>query len=140
MEQEKIENLLKELSGRTSEPVRETLASQIKNQIPDNPAAHKSGLHNVRIIIDLRVNKLTAAAAIIFTLLLCIVFFSGQNSTIDGFFQDVKGLAQYLFQADKNNRLADLVKTAGKDESSEMQVKEIVYYAILTVLRVLILC
>ena len=55
MEQEKIENLLRELAEKTHEEVRPELATKIKGAIPHNLGEHKGGFHNVRIIIDLRV-------------------------------------------------------------------------------------
>jgi hypothetical protein len=128
MEQDKLENLLNKLSEKTREDARPGLATQIKGAIPNNLGEHKSGLNNVRIIIDLRINKLTAAAAIIFTFFLCIVFLNAQNGEGNGVIQDIRGITQYLFQTNKDTQLAEFAKVAGEGRLTEMQIKEIVYY------------
>lgn len=102
MEQEKIENLLNELSEKTREAVRPELASQIKNRIPNNLAEYKSGFHNIRIIIDLRVTKLTAAAAIIITLILCLAFLGGK---------DPQGRASFRIQKTLSSIFSNRIRT-----------------------------
>jgi len=129
MEQERLGNLLRKLGEHTNEPAGNYLANRIKNQIPENPALHKSSLHNVRIIIDLRVNKLTAAAAIIFTLAICLAIFGSRSTTGNDFIQNIRGIVLYFFQADnKDAQLAEIVKKAGRNDSASLQIKEIVYY------------
>ena len=96
MEQERIEQLLNELAQRTAEPVRPGLADEIKARIPDKPARHKSGLDTIRIIIDLRVTKLAAAAAIIITLLLCVTLLGGKDPAGSSFLQNTKDTCPVL--------------------------------------------
>lgn len=124
MEQEKIENLLRGLAEKTHEDVRPGLATQIKGAIPNNLAEHKGGFHNVRIIIDLRVTKLTAAAAIIITLILCLAFLGGRQPKGEGFLQNTRDLVLYLFQEHKDSRTAGLVRAFGPDEKP----REVFYY------------
>ncbi len=77
MKDEKIENLLAKLADATNEPVRSGLAEDIKRQMPHNFAQHKKGLETINIIIDFRINKLAAAAAIFITLILCFSLLGG---------------------------------------------------------------
>jgi hypothetical protein len=111
MEKEKLENLLNELSERTCEPVRRGLAEDIKSGIPDELSRHKGGLETLRIIIDLRVNRLAAAAVIIAVMLLGITFWPDGASSSEGLYQDGKLLVTYLLKGEmaaSRNMLADL--------------------------------
>jgi len=125
MEQKKLESLLNELSQRTSEPVRPELAAEIKSRIPDIPAGHKSGFNTFRIIIDLRVGRLAAAAAILITLFLCIALFGGKDPSGASFFQNVGDLVRYIVVgADKGNQLASFAN----DRFFPEEGIEVVYY------------
>ena len=96
MENEKLENLLRELSKQTKEHVRPVLADDIKRQIPHAFGHHRGGLNTIRIIIDLRVNRLAAAAVIILTMVLCINVFGDKQSPIRMFYEDTKIVASFL--------------------------------------------
>jgi hypothetical protein len=124
MEQERIEQLLNEIAQRTAEPVRPGLADEIKARIPDKPARHKSGLDTIRIIIDLRVTKLAAAAAIIITLLLCVTLLGGKDPAGSSFLQNTKDLVRYFLMNDTGSQLASFAKAAKNDELD----REVVYY------------
>ena len=95
MKEEKLGKLLNELSESTAEPVRPGLAEDIKRQIPHRLMAHKGRMNTIKIMIDLRIGKLTAAAAIIITMFLLANFFSGRDSTGDGVYRDSKLLIRY---------------------------------------------
>jgi hypothetical protein len=106
MKEEKIEKLLDELADATAEPVSPHLAETIKHQIPQQLLPHRGGLDTVNIIIDLRISKLAAAAAIIITMILFANFFGGQGQEGDGIYRSGKLLLQYCFGdiwADKSN-------------------------------------
>jgi len=94
MKRENIEQLLNKLAQRTDEPVRASLAEQLKEQIPAGLPSHRGRLGTINIIIDLRINKLAAAAAIILTMILFAGFLSGPDSS--GLYQDGKIVAEYL--------------------------------------------
>ena len=79
MKEEKLEKLLNELADATAERAPTYLAEDVKHQIPRQLSPHKGGLDTISIIIDLRINKLTAAAAIILVMILFVKFFGGQN-------------------------------------------------------------
>jgi hypothetical protein len=88
MEKEELGKLLNELAERTAESVRPDLAAEIKQHIPDRLTSHRKGLDTINIVIDLRIGKLAAAAAVIITLILL--------ANLQGIYQDGKFLARYL--------------------------------------------
>ncbi len=127
MEKDKLENSLNELSDRTREPVRPGLAGDIKSEIPHDLSGHRGGLDTIRIMIDLRVNKLVAAAVIIATILLGITFWPDGVSNSDSLYQDGKLLVKYLLKgemATSKSMLADLPASSGFFRDG----REVVYY------------
>jgi hypothetical protein len=125
--EEKLGKLLNELADATAEPVRPHLAEDIKHQIPQQLSPHRGGLDTVSIIIDLRISKLAAAAAIIVTMILCANFFGGRSQGSDGIYQNGKLLIKYCLggiSADRSNMLA--VKS--RYEHLAQMGKDIVYY------------
>jgi hypothetical protein len=96
MNEDKMEKLLGELGKQIAEPVRTDLVEDIKNRIPHNLIPHKGGLDTINIIIHLKINKLTAAAAIIITVVLCLTFFGINSSEHDSLYEDFKVLVGYL--------------------------------------------
>jgi hypothetical protein len=96
MKEEKLQKLLNELAKATTEPVRPSLAEDIKDQIPHRLAPHRTGLDTFSIIIDLRINKLTAAAAIIISMILCMSLLDGKDIPGAGLYQDSKMLVKHL--------------------------------------------
>ena len=92
---EKLSELLDELAQRTQEAVCPDLAEDIKRRIPSNLAPHRGRMDSINIIIDLRVGKLTAAAAIIITMILCVNFLDRRDSADGGLYQDSKMLVEY---------------------------------------------
>ncbi len=95
MEQERLENLLNELSAKSAEPVRQSLAEEIKKQIPQKLMTHRSGRDPFNIVIDLRVSKLAVAAAVILTMLLWANLFEKSNSEAGSLFSDCRLLLKY---------------------------------------------
>ena len=127
MKEENLKKLLNGLAEKTAEPVRPGLADDIKHQIPHRLMPHRRGMSTVNIIIDLRVNKLTAAAVIIITMILCANFLGNRDSTGDGILQDSKLLAKYFLSgksAEKNTVLAG----KSKYEYLVRQGREVVFY------------
>jgi len=97
MKDDEFDKMLSELGVRTTEPVRPTLADDIKAHIPSRLAAHRRGMHTINIIIDLRVGKVAAAIAVVVTLVLLAGLLGGRNS--DGILNDSKLLARHLLGA-----------------------------------------
>ena len=127
MREEKLEKLLGELAEGTAEAVSPHLAEDIKQQIPQQLHAHRGGMNTVNIIIDLRINKLVAAAAIIITTIFLVNFFGGRGSRDAGIYQDGKLLLSYIGGADvgRSNVLENMAKLC---ESLASQGKDVVYY------------
>jgi len=125
--EEKLEKLLNELADATAEPVHPYLAEDIKHQIPQQLSPHKGGIDTVNIIIDLRISKLAAAAAIIVTMILFANFFGGQSPADGGIYQNGKLLIKYCLGgigADRSNVLT----AKSRYEYLAQRVKDVVYY------------
>ncbi|MCK5472624.1 MAG: hypothetical protein KAI59_01215 [Planctomycetes bacterium] len=128
MKKERIENLLRQLAHKTDEPVGSALAENIKNSIPKPLRAYRHSWDTINIMIDLRVSKLAAAAAIIITMLLTAKFINGKNST-DNIYQDSKLLVNYCLSvvgANKSNELAGMPEFY---EHLVQKGKKVTYYA-----------
>jgi len=94
MEKEKLEKLLSEFSDAAAESPRASLAQEIKERIPQTLAHHR-GLDSISIIIDLRINRIAAAAVIIITVILCASFLGGSFSSENNLYQNSKELLTY---------------------------------------------
>ncbi|HUW19018.1 MAG TPA: hypothetical protein VMW16_06930 [Sedimentisphaerales bacterium] len=127
MEEEKVGKLLNALAERTAERVRPELAEQIKQHIPSRLIPYRKGIDTVNIIIDLRVSKLAAAAAIIITMILLASFFGGPNPTGSGIYQDGKLLIRYCLGG-RNVSNNDLTSMSRLCEYLTQQGKDVVFY------------
>ena len=124
MNQENLEKLLSGLADAEKEQASPLLAQRIKQQIPHAFMPHRGGLDTINIIIDLKISKLAAAAAIILTVIVFTNFLGGRNSA--GIYQDGKLMVRYLF----GNISAEDDLSAGriKYDSLLRQGKDVVYY------------
>ncbi len=95
MKEEQIKKLLNELGQQFTEPVRPDLGEEIKQRIPHRLSRHKIGWNTVNIIIDLRLSKSVAAAAIIITMILLLNLFGGRELTGRGIIKDSMLLIKY---------------------------------------------
>jgi len=86
MKEKDVEKLLNEMADIPAEPARPGLAEDIKSQIPHELIPPKSGMNTISIIINLKINRLTAAAAIIITVIIAISL-SGVNATGEAYFR-----------------------------------------------------
>jgi len=124
MEEERLKQLLNKLPERMSEPVRPGFTEDIKAQIPQQLRLHKMGMDTINIIIDLRISRLAAAAAIIVTIILCAHFFGLRESTGGEIIQAIEySLAGE--QAGRSGMLADMKVVC---EEMVKEGKEVVYY------------
>ena len=96
MEQEKLESLLRKLAKQTEEYVRPTLADDIKQRIPHPLMHHRGGLDTIRIIIDLRVNRLATAAVIILTMFICVNIYRDKSVPLSRLYDDTKVVANFM--------------------------------------------
>ena len=102
MNEEQIKELLNRLGRRATEAVRPDLGEEIKQRIPHRLSRHKIGWDTVNIIIDLRLSKSVAAAAIIITMILLLNLFGGRDLTSGGIFKDSMLLINYWRGADED--------------------------------------
>jgi len=100
--EQELKELLIKLSDATTEPVPSALGEDIKRQIPHRLSHHRAGMDTINIIIHLKINKLTAAAAIIITIIFCATFLDGRDST-GGVLQDSMLFIKYWATADTAN-------------------------------------
>jgi len=103
MTEEKIEQLLHELGRRTGEPVRPGLAEEIKRHIPPKLHRHRIGWDTVSIIIDLRLSRSAAAAAIVVTMILLMNLFGARDQTGVGILRDSVLVIKYWGGAGKTD-------------------------------------
>jgi hypothetical protein len=123
MREEKLQKILNELADATPESVRPGLAQDIKDQIPHRLIPHKRGMDTINILIDLRINKLTAAAAIITTIVLCAHFLGGRDATGGGIYEGIKYWRSWIGLG-RSNVLAGKAKY----EDLAEQGKQVEYY------------
>ncbi|MHC4265677.1 MAG: hypothetical protein ACYSUK_07075 [Planctomycetota bacterium] len=100
MNEEKFEKIFHQLKDSSEEPSRPELGRRIKERIPE-PLPHHRGLDTINIMIDLRISRLAAAAAIIITVILFANFMGGNGSGAHDFYQDSKMLVKYWLGGDK---------------------------------------
>jgi hypothetical protein len=127
MQIERLEKLLNELADRTTEAVRPELAEKIKGQIPAGQGRHRHSLDTIRIIIDLRVGRLAAAAVIIIAIVLSASFFGANDRAGGSIYQDSMFLVRYLFGADSSQPNKILEEISGSSVSFS-DGREVVYY------------
>ena len=96
MKKEELDKLLGELAESSVEPVRAGLAEEIKQQIPHVLTPVSKGRDRVNIIIDLRINKLAAAAVIIITMILLAGVLRPGGVGEGGLYQDGKMLVKHV--------------------------------------------
>lgn len=129
MNEEKLEKLLNELADATAGAAPPYLAEDIKRQIPQQLSPHRGGLGTISIIIDLRISKLAAAAAIIVTMILFANFFGSQSQGGDGIYQNGKMFIKYCLggvRAEQSNVLA--AKARYEYIVQNQKFRDVVYY------------
>ena len=126
MQEKQLQRVLNELSQATEESVRPSLAEDIKQHIPPILNPHRRGIDTINIIIDLRINKLTAAAIIIATMILLANLFGWRDSHGNSIYQDSKILVAYLLrgQAEKNK----LLNVKSRYEHLLEKGEQVIYY------------
>jgi hypothetical protein len=125
MDNDKLGTLLNNLAEHTAEAAPAGLGEDIKQNIPAGLASHRRGMDSIKIMIDLRVGKLTAAAAIIIATILLANLLSGRNSAEGGLYQDFRLLTGYLLGGTDEGNIS-----AGRTQYEYLlgQGKEVVFY------------
>ncbi len=128
MREEKLENLLNELSEATGEEVPAGLAGEIKGRIPERLGPHRLGIDTINIMIDLRVSKLAAAAVIIITIILSASLLGGGDAGRDNLLKESRLLIKYCLGGENATR-DDVVSGLSRFyEYWTAQGKDVVYY------------
>ena len=125
MKDKNTEQLLNKLADVTTEQAPAGLADNIKQRIQHQLTRHKSRIDTVNIIIDLRVNKLAAAAVIIVSLILLANIFGGRGPDSVGLLQESKLLIKY-FLGNSDSHITQ--QRPLFYDSLVQQGKEVVYY------------
>jgi len=122
--EEELKELLNKLPDVITEPVPQGLGEDIKRQIPHRLSPHRGGINTINIIIDFRINKLAAAAAIIITIIFCATFLGGRDSAGGSVLQDSMLLIKYWGAADTS----DISVGRSKYEYLLQRGKDVVWY------------
>jgi hypothetical protein len=121
-----IDELLAAFSERGFERPRQGLLREIKSHVPRRLSSHR--LDTISIVVDLRVSRLAAVAAIVVVAFVAASFFGGPDATSSGVYQDGKSIVKYALGADEagKGKIRDVL--AAYRESLLSQGKEVVYY------------
>jgi hypothetical protein len=126
MAKRKIDDLLKALAEHGLERARPELGQEIKARIPSRLTLHPMDTFN--IIVDLRISRVAAAAAILLAMFLIGSFLSGRDGTGTKMYEDSKLLLRYTLggeDACKAEFLGNLVQFRNELAA---QGREVVYY------------
>ena len=123
---EKIESMLRGFAERGFERPRPGFMQEIKNRIPHRLVCHR--MDTVNIIVDLRISRIAAAAAIILALVLAGTFFGGREAISGGVYHDGKLFLKYALAGEDAYR-GDISDTLAMFREGLMeQGREVVYY------------
>jgi hypothetical protein len=119
--------LLSRLAEATYERPREGFAEEVKDHIPRRLIRHRVHWDSVNIVIDLRLNRLAAAAAIVIAVLVLVGLFAREPGG-DSMYMDGKLLLKYGLGGEEAWR-SELLKSLGKFcEELARQGREVVFY------------
>ena len=126
MDKKGIEVLLSSFSQRGIEPVRPDLAQEIKDRIPRRLVAHR--LDAINIIVDLRISRVAAAAAIIVAVLAAGTFVGGRTDGSGGLYRDGRFFLKYALRGENAYRSEVAGTLANFRDDLIAQGREVVYY------------
>lgn len=122
----KIEDLLGALGRHGFEKPRPGLLQEIKSDIPPQLSVHR--LDTINIIVDFRISRLAAAAAILVVVFLAGSFFGGRDAMSGGIYENGKFFLKYALGGKKAERAEILAGLAVYRDNLLAQGKEVVYY------------
>jgi hypothetical protein len=126
MHSKQIEKLLEAIPQQQIERARPGLADEVKSAIPHRLSRHR--IDTVNIIVDLRVSRMAAAAAILVAMLLIGGFLGAHNVLGRRAYQDSKLLLKYTLGGEKAYRAESLVGLAKFRDDLVARGREVVYY------------
>lgn len=99
VDKESLQEDLRALAQHGIEPARDEFAQEIKHRIPHRLIPHR--MDTVSIIVDLRISRVGAVAAIIVAVVLAWSFFGGREGIGTSVFQDSKLFLKYKLGGEK---------------------------------------
>ncbi len=126
MNRDRLEIMLGELGEAAPGTVGGRLADRVKAGIPEDFRPHRGGMDSVNIIIDLRVSRVAAAAAIVGATVLFAAFF-GSRGREAGLYRDSKAIIEYLSRANQLSMGAAAVANAAKDAGTLADREFVIY-------------
>ncbi len=123
---EKIAELLGAFAERGYEHPRQGLLQEIKSHIPPRLSVHR--LDTINIIVDFRISRLAAAAAILVVVFVAGSLFGGHDAVSGGLYQDGKSLLTYALGREDAGKAGIVNVLSSYRESLLAQGKEVVYY------------
>jgi len=121
-----IQDLLRAFSRRGIERARPDLADELKSRIPHRLSVHR--LDTINIIVDLRISRLAAAAAIVLAMLLIGTFFGGREAVGRRMYDDGKMFLKYTLGGEKAYQADVLEGLVRFRDALIAQGREVVYY------------
>jgi hypothetical protein len=125
MEKKELEDLLKVLPGQLIERARPGLAQEIKNRIPHRLSLHR--MDTISIIVDLRISRVAAAAAILLAVFLIGAFFGGRDADGLQVVQDGKLFIKYALGGEKAYKAEVLGELTKFRDALTAQGREVVF-------------
>ncbi len=122
----KIEDLLKALAERGIERARPGLGQEIKKRIPDRLIAHR--MDTINIIVDLRISRMAAAAAIILALVVIGSFFGGRDAVGHRMYEDGKLFLEYTLHGEDAGKAQVVGNLTRFRDDLIAQGRDVVYY------------
>jgi len=126
METRKTETLLKALAEHGIERARPELGDQIKARIPYRLTPHR--MDTINIIVDLRISRVAAAAAILLAMLVIGRFFGGRDAAGMRMYEDGKLFLRYTLGGENACKAEFLGNLAQFRDELVAQGREVVYY------------
>jgi hypothetical protein len=122
----KIEDLLKALAEHGIERARPGLDQEIKARIPYRLTSHR--MDTINIIVDLRISRVAAAAAILLAMLIIGSFFGGRDAAGARMYEDSKLLLRYTLVGENACTAEFLGNLARFRDELVAQGREVVFY------------
>jgi len=126
MDRHKTKELLQALAERGIERARPDLCDRIKARIPARLTVHR--LDTINIIVDLRISRVAAAAAILLALFLIGGFFGTRDASGTRFYEDGKLFLRYALGGEGACRAEFLDNLVRFRDELAAQGREVVYY------------
>ena len=123
---QKIEDLLRRLAERGIERARPEFVQEIKARIPSRLIPRS--MDTINIIVDLRISRVAAAAAILLAVLILGRFVGGRDATGAKVYEDGKLLLRYTLGGENACQAEFLGNLAQFRDELAAQGREVVYY------------